>query len=109
MNTTGKSLGLALAFALELAMLAAFGYWGFHVGSTILLKILLGISTPVLIAVIWAVFMAPRSKRRLQGWRYTAVKIVLFGLAALALIVSGQPAAGIIFGALFLISLRWSG
>ncbi len=109
MNTTGKSLGLALAFALELAMLAAFGYWGFRVGSTILLKVLLGVGVPVLVAVIWAAFMAPRSRQRLQGWRYVSVKIVLFGLAALALIVSGQPAAGIIFGALFLISLRWSG
>ncbi len=109
MNTTGKSLGLALAFALELAMLAAFAYWGFHVGSTAFLKVLLGIGVPVLIVVIWSLFMAPRSTRRLQGWRYSSVKIMLFGLAALALIVSGLPVVGFVLAALFLISLRWTG
>jgi hypothetical protein len=104
MNTLLKSLNLALAFFLELAMLAAFAYWGIFTGQTTLAKIGLGIGVPLLVAVIWGFFMAPTSSRRLQGAAYLALKLVLFGLAVAALIASGRTMLGAVFGAVVVIN-----
>lgn len=54
-----KSLNLAMGFALELCMLAAFGAWGFYGERTLLLKWVLGFGLPVVAAVIWSVVSAP--------------------------------------------------
>ena len=62
-----KQANLALALLLELGVLAALAYWGFATGATILLKIALGIGTPAAAILIWAIWGAPRSRRRLQG------------------------------------------
>src|SRR5689334_17214504 len=99
-----RTINLALAFLLELAMLAAYAYWGFQTGTTIILKVLLGIGIPLIVAVIWGLFMAPNSPRRLQGAAYLVVKVVLFGLAIAALIVVGNRTLGILFAAVFVIN-----
>ncbi len=109
MKKTDKPWALSLAFILELAMLAAFAVWGASVGSTPLTRILLAVGAPLLAAVVWGLLLAPKSPRRLRGLYYVALKIVLFGLAALGLIAAGQTAAGIVLAAVFLISLRWAG
>ena len=71
-------------------MLAAVGYWGFTTHSGWTMKILLGIGLPVLIAVIWGMFMAPRSTHRLSGIPFTVMDILLLGSGAVALYASGQ-------------------
>jgi Protein of unknown function (DUF2568) len=80
-----KSLNLAVRFLLELCMLAAVGYWGFNTGSGWPLKILLGIGTPLLIAVIWGMFVAPKAPYHLNGFMLLALEAVLFGSAVAAL------------------------
>ena len=85
-------------------MLAAFAYWGFHTGQSTILKIGLGIGTPLLVAVIWGLFMAPNSSRRLHGAAYLALKLVLFSLAVMALITTGNNALGILLLAIFVIN-----
>ena len=100
MTVVLKSLNLALAFALELAMLVAFGIWGYHAGHTPLVRYLLAIGLPVFVAALWGAVMAPRAKRRLRGAAYLAVKLVLFSLAAVALATSGMVMAAIVFAAL---------
>lgn len=52
---------------------------GFRVGNNTILKGVLGIGIPLIIAVIWGLFMAPRSPKQLQGAAYIAVKVVVFG------------------------------
>jgi hypothetical protein len=100
-----KTVNLALAFILELAMLAAFAYWGFHTGGTTLTRIIFGIGIPILAAAIWGVFMAPNSSRRLNGGAYLGLKVLLFGLAVAALIGAGQVVAGIVLGVAFGINM----
>jgi hypothetical protein len=51
MSLTLRSANLALAFVLELCLLAAVGYWGFHVQASTALQIVLGIGAPLLVAV----------------------------------------------------------
>ena len=99
-----KFINLALAFILELAMLAAFAYCGFHAGDSTLGKLLLGIGIPVLVAVIWGIWMAPNSARRLKGAAYLGLKIVLFGLAVAALIMTGQTGWGAVLAVLFIVN-----
>src|SRR5258706_4542265 len=51
----------ALAFLLELAALAALAAWGFAVGDGGLAKAALAIGAPLLAAVVWGLFAAPRA------------------------------------------------
>ena len=104
MSNAAKAMNLAVAFILELAMLAAFAWWGFHTGDSTIVRILLGIGVPVLVAVIWGIFMAPNSSRRFRGAAYLLLKIVLFGLAVAALVAVGQMILGIILGVVFLVN-----
>lgn len=99
-----KSINLGLTFFLELAMLAAYAYWGFQAGTSTFMKIVLGIGVPPLVAVIWGLFMAPKAARHLQGASYLAVKIVLFGLAIAALFFVGKTSLGIVFAIVFVIN-----
>ncbi len=91
-----KSANLALSFFLELGMLVALSYWGFTTGSEVT-RYLLCLGLPLLAALIWGIFMAPASPRRLRGLAYQVLQLILFGLAIAALYASGQPALALIF------------
>ena len=92
-----KMLNLAVRFLLELCMLAAVGYWGFKTQSALVMKILLGIGLPVLIAVLWGTFLAPRATRPLSAASFLALELVLFASGAAALFASGKPTLGWIY------------
>ena len=85
-----KSINLGVRFLLELCMLAAVGYWGFKTGSGWFLKIASGIGGPVLIAVIWGMFVAPKAAYPLHGFVLLAMEAVLFGLGVVALYATGK-------------------
>jgi hypothetical protein len=90
-----KSLNLALAFFLELCMLAAFVYWGFHLDTNIFFQIIAGVGVPLVVIILWGIWLAPNADLRLGlGW-LVLLKTVLFGLASIALILSGQSRFGI--------------
>ncbi len=99
-----KGINLTVRFLLELCMLASVGYWGFTTHSGWALKILFGIGLPVLIALIWGVFMAPRSSRRLSGVPFTVMDIILLGSGAVALYASGLVNLAWIYAAVLIIS-----
>lgn len=92
-----KLLNLALRFLLELCMLAAVGYWGFKTQSTWALKILFGIGLPLLIAVLWGEFLAPKATHPLRGASFLTLELVLFSLGAIALFSAGKPILGWIY------------
>lgn len=100
-----KTANLALSFLLELAMLAAFGYWGFTTGDGLPAQILLGIGAPLLAAIVWGIFMAPRASRRLRGPYHLVLEMIIFGLAFIALYLAGQPALTAIFIIIYAINL----
>lgn len=85
-----KSINLAVRFLLELCMLAAVGYWGFITHPSWAAKILFGVGLPLLIAVLWGYFMAPRSSHGLSGIPFTIMDFILLGSGAVALYASGQ-------------------
>jgi hypothetical protein len=92
--TVLKVLNLVVRFLLELCMLAAVGYWGFKTQSGWGMKIILGIGLPVLIAVIWGLFVAPKARYPLSRISRLVLELVLFGSGAVALFASGKPEFG---------------
>jgi Protein of unknown function (DUF2568) len=82
---TLKAINAGLAFLLELAMLAAFGYWGFHGEKSVWMKWGLGIGTPLAVALLWGQCLAPKANHRLNIAGGTILSLGLFCLAALAL------------------------
>ena len=80
-------------FLLELCMLAAFAVWGATV------NVALAIAAPIAAAVMWGLWMAPKSERRLPERRRIALEVALFGLATAALADAGHTVAAIAFGA----------
>jgi Protein of unknown function (DUF2568) len=62
-----KVANLALSFFLEFCMLVGFAYWGFKTGSSLMAQLFLGIGVPLVVIVVWGVFLAPASMRRLHG------------------------------------------
>jgi hypothetical protein len=91
-----KSANIALTFFIELAMLFAFGYFGFQAGQGIVLKWLLGLGLPLLVAILWGAFFAPKAARRFSTTPGVLLSSGLFLLAALALYLAQQPLAALI-------------
>jgi len=89
-----KMLNLAVRFLLELCMLAAVAFWGFKTQSSWIMKILFGIGLPVLIAVLWGIFLAPRATRPLSGVAFLSLELVLFATGAVALFASNKSTLG---------------
>lgn len=86
-----KAINLGVAFLLEIAMLAAFGVWGFQSAAGSGMKWVLGMGAPLAAALLWGFVLAPKA-----GWRLNIVSGVilssaLFGLAALALAQARHP------------------
>jgi len=98
-----RGLNMLVRFLLELCMLAAVGYWGFKTSSGWVLKIILGIGLPVLIAVLWGLFIAPRATYPLRGVPYLLLELLLLGSGAVALFASGRTNLGWIYVAVLVI------
>jgi Protein of unknown function (DUF2568) len=89
---------LAVRFALELAALAALAVWGVKTGDGTAAKLALGIGAPLVAAVVWGLFVAPRATYDIAGARL-AGQVLVFGAAALALVGLGRPALAAGFAA----------
>ncbi len=76
-------------------MLAAFGYWGFQGEKSLLIKWGLGIGTPLAVAILWGLLLAPKANQRLNIIRGTLLSLGLFCLAALALYQTNHPTLAI--------------
>jgi membrane protein implicated in regulation of membrane protease activity len=116
LGTPLRAVATAVAFLLELAALAALGYWGASAGHGAWAYVLAAI-TPLVAAVFWGTFASPRASVRLatvpkvavrlrvllggavalavagQGWRAIALATVIVG-DEVALIALGEPVAG---------------
>jgi hypothetical protein len=98
-----KSTNLAVKFALEMAALVAFAWWGATVAGGAL-AVLLAVGLPVIAAVLWGIFAAPRARRRLPLVPRMAFELSVFGLAAAALGSAASVAAGVAFAAVAVVN-----
>jgi hypothetical protein len=80
-----ESLTLLVRFLLELCMLAALGYWGYKTGDGTAMQALLGVGAPLLVAVAWGVYIAPKATVKVQTAVWIGLQAIVFGAAAIAL------------------------
>jgi hypothetical protein len=90
MGSAWNAVWLTAAFVSEIAALVALGYWGFTVDGPLPLRIVLGIGAPAVAAALWGVFAAPRALVKVRTLA-VLVKVVVFGSAVAALVVTGHP------------------
>ncbi len=90
----GRAANLLLRFVLELAALAALAYWGFSTGTTLLGDLILGAGAPLVAAVVWGTWAAPKSARRLRGGALLVVQLAVLGAGAAALVAAEEPGLG---------------
>ncbi|MFN8411632.1 MAG: YrdB family protein [Anaerolineales bacterium] len=104
MNETLKALNASFAFFLELAMLTSLGYWGFYGEKSTLTKWMLGLGLPLLAAVFWSIFLAPRAPYRLGNLPGNLLSLILFLLAATALFYAQHPLLAILFASIAIVN-----
>jgi len=98
-----RPLNLALKFLLELAALAAFGLWGASIASGPV-AVLLAIGLPVIAAILWGTFAAPRARRRLPLRLRAPFELGVFALAALALWGAESATWGAVFAVIAVVN-----
>jgi uncharacterized protein DUF2568 len=92
-----KFANLALRFLLELCALAALGYWAFQAGDTLLVKIALAAGAPLIAAIVWGAFIAPRASVPVPTWLWLVLQVAVFGCAATGLVAAGQRTLAVVF------------
>ncbi|HET9249961.1 MAG TPA: YrdB family protein [Actinomycetota bacterium] len=99
-----RAANLALRFLLEVSALVALGYWGFHAGSSEALHWILGIGTPLVAAVVWGLFVAPRRRFDVPFAVWVLLQAIVFGAAIVGLLASGLTTIAIVFAVLLAIN-----
>lgn len=82
---TLRAANLVLRFLLELAALAAFGYWGVTTVASRGVQVALAIVLPSIIAIVWALFISPKARFPTGAFGRASLGLVVFLLAAAAL------------------------
>lgn len=96
-----RTINLGVAFLLELAVLLAVGYWGFSLTHGAAVRLLTALGGPLLMAILWGVFAAPKASAPLNGVAGVAFRIMWFGVGALAFWFAGTPLAALVLAALY--------
>ena len=88
-----------LRFTLELAALTSLAYWGFseHEGAA---QWLLGLGAPLVAAVLWGTFVAPKASRPTTDPLRLLLEMAVFGGGVVALWAADSHTLAIVFGAL---------
>ncbi len=87
-----------LAFVLEVVALGVLAWWGSAVA------LWLAVAAPLAAAALWGAFAAPKARFSVPLAAQLAVKALVFGGAALALLALGQRAAGLWFAGTVLVN-----
>ena len=99
-----KALNLAIRFfVVELGALAAAAYWGWEATSSAG-RWYLAVLAPAAVIVVWGAFVSPRARIRVSKEATLVIELVLLGLVALGLAVTGPVWLGIAYGAVALVS-----
>jgi Protein of unknown function (DUF2568) len=94
---------LLLAFVLEMGALAALSYTGAQLGGGAVATTALAIALPLVAAVLWGVFAAPRSVKHIPAAK-VAVKSAVFGLATIGLFANGHTGLAVTFASLIVLN-----
>ena len=94
-----RAANLALRFVLELAALAGLATWGWHTGGGAT-RIVLAIAAVGAGAVVWGIWCAPKSARRLAQPARTLVEAAVFAAGAAGFAAAGDVTVAVVFAVL---------
>jgi hypothetical protein len=97
--TAVTAVNLTVRFVLELAALGALGWWGVRLGDTLPAKLALGTALPVVAAVAWGLFVAPKATFDAPAAARLALQVAVFGGATAGLLAIGRGGLAAGFGA----------
>jgi hypothetical protein len=91
------SLSLTLQFLLELAALAALGFWGYSTGGSGFKQVALAVAAPLVASTAWALFGSPKAPLHLAGASRLLLELAFFGSAAGGLAAAGKGLPAVAF------------
>lgn len=100
-----KRLNLGVRFLLEILALIILGYWGLKLKHGTTLKVVIGIGAPLLPAVIWGMFGAPKARFRLSGIPFLFLELIVFGLPFVALLLTEKTTLASLYGVMVILNL----
>jgi hypothetical protein len=103
--TALRTANLALKFLLELAALGALAVTGLSLDASLLVRVVVAIVAPLVAALVWGRWCAPRSPRRLAMTPRIIVELVVLLGSAAALALVGDAAAAAVLSGLVVINL----
>jgi hypothetical protein len=95
-----RASNLALRFVLELGALAALAYWGATIASARAVRIVLAIVLPVIMAVVWGLFISPKARIPTGVAGRAGLGLIMFRVATAALWRRGYPMLAGTYGSL---------
>lgn len=99
-----KDLNLFIRFLLELMALYAYGYAGFSYGKGFFMKMLLSIGMPMIVALIWGIFISPKAVLPIRGLGQICLEVLIFGTAVVFLFGLGQHRISLLLGGLYIVN-----
>jgi hypothetical protein len=99
-----KAINLVTAFLLEIAMIVAFGYFGYHYPENFAMKYIFMIGFPLMATILWGFLAAPKSKHRLQKLPRLIFALTIFGAAIFLLNSTGKTMLAAVFAILVIIN-----
>ncbi|MDP4284445.1 MAG: YrdB family protein [Bacteroidota bacterium] len=100
--TNLKWFNLVLRVLMEIGIVVAFGYYGYHAGGRIGSKILLSIGFPLIGFGFWGLVDFHQFGKISEILRL-AQELLISGLASVALYITGAPIAGLALGGISII------
>ncbi|WP_410983178.1 YrdB family protein [Bacillus cereus] len=99
-----RSVNLVIRFLLELCAQVSLGYWGFQVGESVYTKFAFCIGSPLMFAIVWGAFIAPKASLKLPEPYRFLLELLLFGVTSFVLYVVNQTILAIILGMVFIMN-----
>jgi hypothetical protein len=99
-----KVLNAFLSFTIELLMLFALGFCGYHVTGGTFIKWVVAIGLPLSTTILWGALAAPKSKSRLTYPYLLCFKLSIFFATALLIFLAINWRAAAIFAAVAIVN-----
>ena len=99
-----KLVNVILRFLLELFGLYIYGYWGYKMGTTAIIKWGLAAGIPVMIALVWGLFGSPKATFQLSGLSHLLLEICIFLLPVALLINLGKVQLAGFYGIIVIVN-----
>ncbi len=99
-----KVVNVILRFLLELIGLTVYGYWGYKMGMTAIMRWGFAAGIPFMIAVVWGLFGSPKAIFQLSGLPLLLLEICIFLLPVALLINLGKVQIAWFYGIIVIVN-----